>query len=78
MRQANRILEAATSRDHGRQMRVALGAGAAGARGKFSDALDALTVALHDRARAAAEKEKAAAAAAKKAARASARRASRG
>jgi len=56
MRQANRILEAATSRDHGRQMRVALGAGAAGARGKFSDALDALTVALHDRARAAADR----------------------
>lgn len=56
MRQANRILEAATSRDHGRHMRVALGAGAAGARGKFSDALDALTVVLHDRARAAADR----------------------
>jgi len=56
MRQANRILEAATSHDHGRQMRVALGAGAAGARGKFSDALDALTVALHDLARGAADR----------------------
>ena len=55
-RQANRILDAATSADRGRQMRVALGAGAAGARGKFSDALDALTVLLHDRARAAAER----------------------
>jgi len=55
MRQANRILDAATSGDRGRQMRVALGAGSAGARGKFSDALDALTVVLHDRARTAAE-----------------------
>lgn len=56
MRQANRILDAATSGDRGRQMRVALGAGSAGARGKFSDALEALTVVLHDRARAAAKR----------------------
>jgi len=56
MRQANRILDAATAADRGRQMRVALAAGSAGARGKFSDALDALTVVLHDRARAAAER----------------------
>ena len=56
VRQATRILDAATSDDRTRQMRVALGAGAAGARGKFSDALDALTVALHDRARAAAQR----------------------
>ncbi|HTI65899.1 MAG TPA: hypothetical protein VL524_20380 [Gemmatimonadaceae bacterium] len=56
MRQANRILDAATSADRGRQMRAALAAGSAGARGKFSDALDALTVVLHDRARAAAER----------------------
>lgn len=56
MRQANRIIDAATSADRGRQMRAALAAGSAGARGKFSDALDALTVVLHDRARTAAER----------------------
>jgi DNA polymerase-3 subunit delta' len=56
MRHANRIVDAATSADRGRQMRVALGAGATGARGKFSDSLEALTVVLHDRARAAAER----------------------
>jgi DNA polymerase-3 subunit delta' len=56
MRQANRIVDAATSKDRGRQMRVALGAGASGARGRFSDALEALTVVLHDRARSAAER----------------------
>ena len=54
MRTANRILDAATSADRGRQMRVGLAAGSAGARGKFSDALEALTVVLHDRARSAA------------------------
>lgn len=56
MRHANRLLDAATSADRSRQMRLALGAGSAGARGRFSDALDALTVVLHDRARAAAER----------------------
>ena len=35
-------------------MRVALSQGASGARGKFSDTLDALTVLLHERARSAA------------------------
>jgi DNA polymerase-3 subunit delta' len=34
-------------------MRVALGQGASGARGKFSDTLDALTVLLHERSRSA-------------------------
>jgi DNA polymerase-3 subunit delta' len=51
--QANRLLEAATAPDRGTRMRVALGQGASGARGKFSDTLDALTVVLHQRARSA-------------------------
>jgi DNA polymerase-3 subunit delta' len=49
--QAEKILEAATGSDRGPKMRVALSQGASGARGKFSDTLDALTVLLHDRAR---------------------------
>lgn len=52
--QARRLLEAATSPDHGARMRVSLSQGASGARGKFSDTLDALTVLLHDRSRTAA------------------------
>jgi DNA polymerase-3 subunit delta' len=52
--QAHKILDAASTPDRGPRMRVALSQGAAGARGKFSDTLDALTVVLHDRARAAA------------------------
>jgi DNA polymerase-3 subunit delta' len=52
--QAHRILDAADTPDRRPRMRVALSQGAAGARGKFSDTLDALTVVLHDRSRAAA------------------------
>ncbi|HEY4307105.1 MAG TPA: hypothetical protein VGM82_21725 [Gemmatimonadaceae bacterium] len=54
--QAEKILEAATGHDRGAKMRAALSQGASGARGKFSDTLDALTVLLHDRARAASRK----------------------
>jgi DNA polymerase III subunit delta' len=54
--QAERILAAAAAPDRGARMRVALSQGAAGARGKFSDTLDALTVLLHDRARSASRK----------------------
>lgn len=56
LRHARRIVDAATSGDRDRQMRIALGAGASGARGKFSDTLEALTIVLHDRARAAADR----------------------
>ena len=52
--QARRVLEAAVAPDRGAQFRVALAQGSAGARGKFSDMLDALTVLLHERTRAAA------------------------
>jgi DNA polymerase-3 subunit delta' len=51
---ARRVLDAAVSPDRGAQFRVALAQGGAGARGKFSDMLDALTVLLHERTRAAA------------------------
>ena len=50
---ARRLLEVAESGDRARALRVALAQGASGARGAFSDVLEALTVALHDRARAA-------------------------
>jgi len=53
---ARRILDAAISSDRGTRMRVALGQGASGARGKFSDTLDALTVLLHERSRSAAHR----------------------
>ncbi len=52
--QARRLLEAATSPDYGARMRVSLAQGSSGARGRFSDTLEALTVLLHDRSRAAA------------------------
>ena len=52
--QATRFLDAAASPDRGRRARVALSQGASGARGKFSETLDALTSLLHDRAQAAA------------------------
>lgn len=51
--QARRILDAAAAPDRGARMRVALAQGGFGARGKFSDTLDALTMLLHERARAA-------------------------
>lgn len=52
--QATRFLDAASAPDRGRRVRVALSQGVSGARGKFSDTLDALTSLLHDRAQAAA------------------------
>jgi DNA polymerase-3 subunit delta' len=47
------MLDVAGSRDRKAQMRVALGQGAAKARGAFSTSLDALSSLLHERARAA-------------------------
>jgi DNA polymerase-3 subunit delta' len=52
--QARRILDAAAAPDRGTRMRVALAQGGFGARGKFSDTLDALTMLLHERSRSAA------------------------
>jgi len=49
--QARRLLDAAASPDRGTRMRVALAQGSSGARGKFSDTLDALTVLVHERSR---------------------------
>lgn len=54
--QARRMLDAAGAPDRGTRMRVAMSQGGMGARGKFSDMLDALTVLLHERARSAAQK----------------------
>lgn len=54
--QATRFLEAASNPDRGRAARVALSQGASGARGKFSETLDALTSLLHERARTAASR----------------------
>ena len=54
--QATRFLDAAASPDRGRRARVALSQGASGARGRFSETLDALTSLLHDRAQTAAAK----------------------
>jgi DNA polymerase-3 subunit delta' len=54
--QATRFLDAASAPDRGRRARVAMSQGVSGARGKFSDTLDALTSLLHDRAQAAAER----------------------
>lgn len=56
LRDARQMVDAATSGDRGRQMRLALGAGSRGARGRFSDLLDALTLVLHERARGAVER----------------------
>jgi len=52
--QATRVLDAASAPDRGRRARAALSQGASGARGKFSDMLDALTSLLHERTRSAA------------------------
>ncbi|MGH7616269.1 MAG: hypothetical protein ACREPM_03500 [Gemmatimonadaceae bacterium] len=49
--QARKILDAANAPDRGTRMRVALAQGGSGARGKFSDTLDALTMLLHERSR---------------------------
>jgi DNA polymerase-3 subunit delta' len=54
--QARKLLDAARSPDRGTRMRAALTQGASGARGKYSDTLEALTVLLHDRSAAAAAK----------------------
>lgn len=48
---AAKLLDAATTPDRGRRMRVSLSQGGAGARGKFTDTLEALTVLLHEKAR---------------------------
>jgi hypothetical protein len=47
--QARRLLEAATSSARAAAYKTALAQGAAGARGSFSDTLEALEVLLHDR-----------------------------
>jgi len=52
--EAKRFLDAALAPERGQRMRVALSQSGAGARGRFSDTLDALTVLLHDRSREAA------------------------
>jgi DNA polymerase-3 subunit delta' len=49
--QAQRLLDAATSADRAAVYRVAFAQSSAGARGNFSDALDALEVLLHERVR---------------------------
>jgi DNA polymerase-3 subunit delta' len=51
---ARRMLDAASSPDRGARMRVSLSQGGSGARGRFSDTLEALTVLLHERSRSAA------------------------
>jgi DNA polymerase-3 subunit delta' len=54
--QARKLLQAASAPDRGTRMRAALAQGASGARGKYSDTLEALTVLLHDRSAAATQK----------------------
>lgn len=49
--QAQRLLEAASARDRAARYRAAFAQGASGARGSFTDTLDALTTLLHARAR---------------------------
>jgi DNA polymerase-3 subunit delta' len=55
---ARRMLESALSPDPGTRHKVALVQGGRGARGRFSDTLDALTTLLHERARVATRKGK--------------------
>lgn len=50
---ARKLLEVALSGDRGRLLRVALAQGSSGARGAFTDVLEALTVELHNRSRSA-------------------------
>lgn len=52
---ARRLLEVALSGDRARLLRVSLAQGSSGARGAFTDILDALTVELHERSRTAVE-----------------------
>jgi DNA polymerase III subunit delta' len=54
--EAKRLLEAATAGTSAVRLRLAFAQGAAKARGAFTDVLDALTVLLHDRVRAAVER----------------------
>lgn len=56
LNQARRLLEAARSPDRGSRMRVALAQGASGARGKYAETLEALSVLLHERSVTAAER----------------------
>ena len=49
---ARKILEAAESGDRAAALRIAFAQGASGARGHFTDTLDALALLLHDRTRA--------------------------
>src|SRR5437660_1412656 len=51
--EARRLLDAAASPDPGPRHRVALSQGGRGARGRFTDTLEALTALLHERARSA-------------------------
>lgn len=53
---ARKLLEVALSGDRARALRVSLAQGSAGARGAFTDTLEALSVALHDRTRMAVQK----------------------
>ena len=53
---ARRLLEAARSPDRGARMRVALSQGASGARGKYAETLEALSVLLHERSSTAAQR----------------------
>lgn len=53
---ARKLLEVALSGDRARALRVSLAQGSAGARGAFTDILEALSVALHDRTRMAVQK----------------------
>lgn len=48
---ARRLLEVALSGDRGRLLRASLAQGSSGARGSYTDILDALTVELHERTR---------------------------
>src|SRR5439155_26929004 len=50
MTRARQILDAAASNDRALPFQVALGQGFSGARGRFTDTLDALVALLHDRA----------------------------
>ena len=61
---ARRMLDAASNRDRQEQIKTALGQGASKSRGVFSTSLDALTVLLHERVRASAERNHGSAAAA--------------
>ena len=59
---ARRLLDAATGGDRAARIRAAFVQGSSGARGEFSDALQALTLLLHERARAAVDRDDQAAA----------------